>query len=165
MVTKATMRDEIWPHCDFPTAAQCFQEALLLGPKPGVVRRKIFAAARANVSMGDLRACILAQKDFVACILRLDPTAEHADTTALSHLLRILDGLMSSKRRGNAYLVVKYEDAEEAARHDFYRIAAEIIENSRKAGAPSFFAGSDSAGATSPGGLPLSHSPQRQALC
>ena len=55
MVMKATMHDDIWPQCDLPTAAQCFHEALLLGPKPGVVRRKIFASARATISTGNVR--------------------------------------------------------------------------------------------------------------
>ena len=147
------MHDVIWPQCDLPTTAQCFKEALLLGPKPGVVRRKIFAVARATVSTGDVRAFMLAQQGFDARLLRLVPTAEHPDTSALANLLRILDGLTPGERRENAYLVAKWEDTEEATRQDVHRIAAKIIENSGKIGAPSFFAGSASAGVKSPGGL------------
>ena len=62
-------------------------------------------------------------------LLPTDPTEEHSETSALAHFLRILDGLTPSQRRENAYLVAKWEDAEETMRHEVHRIAAEIIEN------------------------------------
>lgn len=51
------------------------------------------------------------------------------------HLQHIVNGLTTSQRKENAYIIANWKDAESVAGADVHRLAAEISSHSTKAGA------------------------------